>query len=292
MGKGTPEITQFLYGVDLESIKQAYRSFISDRPVQHCTIDRHLIWLNSVLVEFVGRFYDVRGEHSHRKRKASVNVLGKGSDFYSHAHTRDDSEAEESSSNEQDERKHRFSNVEVAKLFSSCDTTMEHLVLGLLFTTGMRLGGIVRIKTRNVAIQEAEKWDNFSTGQTSEKGRKRKQFTIQPVVRAYLLRWLIRDRPLSVSKYLFPSCTSEAGHLARSTIQQLFMRVAKRANVTGPHVHVHTTRHTVAFELFEAGNRLEHVAKFLGHSPAGCEKFYQKFCHADVMRHINSDVVV
>lgn len=132
----------------------------------------------------------------------------------------------------------------------------------------------------------------FTIGQTIEKGKRHKQFTIQPVVRANLLRWLACDRPLSISKYLFPSHKAERGHISRSSVQALFARVAARAGVSGPHVHIHTTRHTVAFELFEAGNRLEYVAKFLGHTPAVCEKFYLKFCHADVMKHIQADFLL
>ena len=43
------------------------------------------------------------------------------------------------------------------------------------------------------------------------------------------------------------------------------MRVAERAGVRGPHVHPHTTRHTVAWTLCALGNTVEAVAGFVGH---------------------------
>lgn len=284
------DITYMLQTCPLQQLRDAYRSFLCNRPsVQRPTINRHVFWLNSVLTTFVKRpvLHDENHEQPTR-RKTVEPFLGPACEYYTNSNERTNTADTSDDEIQEEQRRHRFSMTEVAQLFSACTTTKESLVFALLFTTGMRLGGLVRIKIHNVACRQEELWDIFSTGHTVEKGRKRKQFTIQPVVKSYLLRWLTDERPSSLSKYLFPSHIAEQGHVSRSSMQTLFARVATNAGVVGPHVHVHTTRHTVAFELFEAGNRLEHVAKFLGHSPAVCEKFYLKFCHADVMARINS----
>ena len=64
-------------------------------------------------------------------------------------------------------------------------------------------------------------------------------------------------------------------HVAPSTVRRTFHRVARRAGVTGPHVHPHTTRHTVAWTLHALGNSIDRVAGFVGHrSPQVTSQVY------------------
>ena len=52
------------------------------------------------------------------------------------------------------------------------------------------------------------------------------------------------------------------------------MLIAGRAGVCGPHVHPHTTRHTVIWTLWALGNPVEIISKFLHHSQSSTMEPY------------------
>ncbi len=213
--------------------------------------------------------------------------------------TTDESEREEEEElcdappNEQNE-KHRFTIEEIRKMHDACSATFDSLLVSILFSTGIRVGGFVRILTKSVATHNGTQWVIHNRAYTREKGNKTRKFPLFPVVQQLLHRWLNgKDevhcgsrRPLSLSPYLFPSFEHEYGHVSAKHVRRVFLRLANKANVSGPHVHLHATRHTTAFQLFEAGNRTEHVAAFLGHGTQTCEQYYLKFSHSEIMRNL------
>lgn len=76
------------------------------------------------------------------------------------------------------------------------------------------------------------------------------------------------DRHPTPRCYLIPARRDQQTQsVSTSFIKKRFASIAARATppVVGSHVHVHTTRHTVAVALRMAGRRLVDIQAFLGH---------------------------
>ena len=70
-------------------------------------------------------------------------------------------------------------------------------------------------------------------------------------------------------------------------LRNIFYRICKYANVTGNHCHPHAARHTVAHQLFHAGNSVALISKFLGHrSMHTTGAYYLRLSFLEVMERI------
>jgi integrase/recombinase XerD len=178
---------------------------------------------------------------------------------------------------DEDGDKHRFTVDEIEALKKNCITTFDNLLFYLLFTTGMRIGGLCNIKIKNIAKYEDNKWTIFEIGRTVEKGRKIRSFPVSHLVIPYLVKWLSEEKILSESPYLFPSKVLINKPLSTNTFRVRFKEICKKANIIGDNAHIHSIRHTVAFMMCEMGNDIDHVSKFLGHSSSKITRdFYVK----------------
>ena len=178
---------------------------------------------------------------------------------------------------DEDGDKHRFTVDEIEALKKNCITTFDNLFFYLLFTTGMRIGGLCNIKIKNIAKYENNKWNILEIGRTVEKGKKIRSFPISHLVIPYLTKWLSQEKQLSESPYLFPSKVLINKPLSTNTFRVRFKTICKNANIIGDNAHIHAIRHTVAFMMCEMGNNIDHVSKFLGHSSSKITRdFYVK----------------
>jgi integrase len=147
------------------------------------------------------------------------------------------------------ERVHYFQASEIRALYLACNTLFERILLTSLFTTGMRIGGFCSLAYQNPITNEIR---------GIEKGNIPTTYCVTDVLRALLGEWLTTLPHRTDRQYLFPG--RDAGpdsHIASSTVRRTFHSVARRAGVTGSHVHPHTTRHTVAWTLHALGNSVE-----------------------------------
>jgi integrase len=157
------------------------------------------------------------------------------------------------------------------------DDLQARLWLCILFTTGMRVGGLVHIK--HAAIADPL----ISFGKTVEKGGRVHTFPIARVVRQHMVPYTkqvhrpmrTRAHPDAPSPYLFPSRASVTGHLNTKMIRTRFSALVTLAGLDASRYgYVHITRHTVATHLKHAGNTDTDIATFLGHSSAETTRKY------------------
>jgi integrase len=181
---------------------------------------------------------------------------------------------------------HRFTADEIQRLNEACQSTMEKLIFNILFTTGMRVGGLANIKVKNIAILKNGAWECKNIGNTIEKGNKLRTFPISELVKPHLIDWLKNHREITTSPYLFPSKKSCNRPMQTNVFQKIFKQLAEKANITGKNAHIHAIRHTVGFLMSELGNNIEAVAKFLDHStPMTTQKYYVKYsCNENMNR--------
>lgn len=154
-------------------------------------------------------------------------------------------------------RRHTFTPEEVRRLYKvAVDDPFDHLMLLLLFTTALRVGGLSRLPH----VTAVDSWCI-----TTEKAGVRFPVALAPCVRDAIAVYG-RSSKGDDSVYLFPSRYDPSKPISTSYLQRRFQRICTRAGVTGSHAHIHTTRHTVATALRLSGARIIDVAAFLGHA--------------------------
>lgn len=188
--------------------------------------------------------------------------------------------------------RHAFNREEVCALHAAAARTgpFSELLLRLLFTTGLRVGGVSRLAL--------PRHDGEETLVTEEKGGVLRTVRLSPPVWDALRRWGSTPRP--GQRYLFAARRDATRSVSTSHLKKHFRRLCQCAGVTGPHAHIHTTRHTVcmhrcwasttahgvpAVALRLAGARLVDIAAFLGHCNVNTTyAVYSAPSHEELMR--------
>ena len=153
---------------------------------------------------------------------------------------------------------HTFNSREVRSLYLSCETLLDKILLCFLFGTGMRIGGFCRLQRGVQILQEGDMLN------TREKGGKMVAYRLSKIMAVLLNEWISGGN--AGNTYAFPHATHKTLHIQPRHVRKKFMSIANRAGVYGPHVHPHTTRHTVIWTLWALGNPVEIISKFVHHS--------------------------
>lgn len=183
------------------------------------------------------------------------------------------------------ERRYAFSVEEGHRILEAALTTRERLVVLLLFSTGLRLGGLCRIRwpagrgTPRVPHEvPSEMW-------TTEKNGVPRCIPLSAVCRVFVCRWMKeRAAAPTESEFLFPGIRDPTRSMGLRAAWALCAAVLRRAGVVGPHAHPHTFRHTVVQLLYLAGGlSFETISKWIGHrSVSVTSGVYGRLEHADL----------
>jgi site-specific recombinase XerD len=155
-----------------------------------------------------------------------------------------------------------------------------------MLTTGIRIGGFVRIKCEAVATFTDNAWVSRKQGWTTEKGSKKCSFVLQKTVRECITDWLNKHRPASSSEYICPGVLG--GHICTETVRSHFGKLCSNAGLLGERYRPHSLRHSFAHILLESGNSVEIVSKLINHSSVRTtEKHYLKESALEVTQRAN-----
>lgn len=138
-----------------------------------------------------------------------------------------------------------------------------HLLLELLYATGMRVSELVELR-RVAVLRDA----GFLT--IRGKGNKERIVPLTDRARDLLVDWL---RDLPPGPWLFPA-GGETGHIARQVFARDLKRLAGMAGLSGERVSPHVLRHAFASHLLAGGADLRVVQTLLGHADIATTQIY------------------
>lgn len=147
-------------------------------------------------------------------------------------------------------------------------------LLELLYATGLRVSELVGLPT--AAIAEGNQFIMVE----GKGGRERMVPLSESAQKALATYMNVRpqfatsDEAGRASKWLFPSRTSDSGHLTRQRFAQLLKDLARAAKIDEEHVSPHILRHAFATHLLSNGADLRAVQKMLGHADIATTQIY------------------
>lgn len=145
----------------------------------------------------------------------------------------------------------------------------DHVLIELLYATGMRVSELVALKKRSVMGDpriilvhgKGDKERMVPVGKSA-------QDALQ-----YYLKALKEDAKAADSPWLFPSA-SKSGHLSRVRAHQIIKSLTAAAGLDAARVSPHVLRHAFATHLLNHGADLRSVQKMLGHADISTTQIY------------------
>ncbi len=147
-------------------------------------------------------------------------------------------------------------------------------LLEMLYATGLRVSELVGLPMS--AISEDLQFLMIS----GKGGRERMVPISEPAQKALQKYTDVRPQFVSTddkgrqTQWLFPSRTSDSGHLTRQRFAQLLKDLAREADLEADKVSPHILRHAFATHLLSNGADLRSVQKMLGHADIATTQIY------------------
>lgn len=160
--------------------------------------------------------------------------------------------------------------VQPMKVSDGLVALRDKAILELLFSTGMRVSEISKLKIESINLSR----DEFTV---RGKGNKLRVAFLSSTAKDSLKEYLERRR--DASPYLFvghdraKSGREQTGGLTPRSIQRLVERYATAAGIT-KHITPHTLRHTFATDLLLGGADIRSVQSLLGHASITTTQIY------------------
>jgi integrase/recombinase XerD len=147
-------------------------------------------------------------------------------------------------------------------------------LLEVLYATGLRVSELVGLPM--AAVGQDQRFITI----TGKGGRERIAPLSEPAQKALKAYFDVRGKFTSsdvnglYEKWVFPSRTSESGHLTRQRFAQLLKDLSRDAGMADGRVSPHVLRHAFATHLLKHGADLRSVQKMLGHADIATTQIY------------------
>ena len=148
-----------------------------------------------------------------------------------------------------------ISDEDIEKLRDSCTTLRDLAMIDLLYSTGIRVGELVRLNIEDVNFESRE---CIVFG----KGDKERRVYFDAKTKIHLKNYLESRR--DTNRALFVSLLAPYNRLAISGVEIRLRKMGRMLNLKS--IHPHKFRRTMATRAIDKGMPIEQVQKILGHS--------------------------
>ncbi|TVX97580.1 tyrosine-type recombinase/integrase [Cohnella terricola] len=162
---------------------------------------------------------------------------------------------------------------EVVRLLSAVDNRKHRAILYLAYSSGLRVGEIVRLRITD--LDRARKTLHVRQA----KGRKDRITVLSDAALEMVDQYMRTYEP---SGWLFPGQDSSR-HLTERTVQKVFEQAARAAHIV-KNVSVHSLRHSFATHLLEDGVDIRYIQELLGHKSIQTTEIYTHVAAMDARR--------
>jgi len=149
------------------------------------------------------------------------------------------------------------------KILSSVDNIKHKAILMLIYSAGLRVGEVVKLKPEDI---DSKRMLIHIKG---SKGRK-DRYTILSETALEILREYWRE--YKPRKWLFEGARP-GRYLSIRTVEKILEHACEKANIRKD-VSVHTLRHSFATHLLEGGTDLRYIQELLGHKDSKTTEIY------------------
>lgn len=155
-----------------------------------------------------------------------------------------------------------LSKEEVVRLIASIANEKHRLIIKLIYSAGLRLGELIRLKKNDIQVEK-----NYILIRCS-KGKKDRLVTLSEKIKADLVSYIERYKP---HYYLIEG--QDGGPYSPRSVQNIFANALQKAGIR-THATVHTLRHSYATHLILDGTDIRLVQELLGHSSLKTTEIY------------------
>lgn len=155
-----------------------------------------------------------------------------------------------------------LSKEEVTKLLNSLDNLKHKTILRLIYSSGLRLGELIRLKVHDI------KTDQNIILIKCAKGKKDRITMLSPKIKQLLTTYKEQYKP---KYWLFEGQTG--GQYSERSVQQIMQQALIKSGIDS-HATVHTLRHSFATHLVLNGVNLRAVQEYLGHASSKTTEIY------------------
>ncbi|WP_408894389.1 tyrosine-type recombinase/integrase [Paenibacillus taichungensis] len=166
-----------------------------------------------------------------------------------------------------------LSEREVAQLLTSVTNLKHKTILFLTYSSGLRVGEVVRLQCSNLDIERQ------TLIVRQGKGQKDRRTLLSNIAWEIVQEYIKEYRP---QRWLFPGQSSDR-HLTERSVQKVFEEARQRAGIDKK-VSIHALRHSFATHLLENGTDLRYIQELLGHTSARTTQRYTHVSTKDIQR--------
>ena len=164
--------------------------------------------------------------------------------------------------------------IKTAARGGNADSVRLVCLLEMLYATGLRVSELVGLPLSAIG-------EDMQFLMVAGKGGRERMVPIsdpaQKALKAYTdvrVSFMSTEDNSVQAQWLFPSRTSESGHLTRQRFAQLLKDLAQTAGIEEGRVSPHVLRHAFATHLLSNGADLRSVQKMLGHADIATTQIY------------------
>ncbi len=144
---------------------------------------------------------------------------------------------------------------ECSDFFAKINNVKHHLMITLLYSTGLRVSELLNLKVKELQLDENYGWVRQG------KGNKDRIFIIAERITKELENW-IKVNTLQPENFIFSNLGRK---MSSQTVRMIIHKAIIKAKIA-KNVHPHTLRHSFATHLLENGYSVIEIQPLLGHS--------------------------